>query len=648
VALWAIGLSQTHVPAVQLYGLMSSLPLIYYAGIALLLVSAVIELRRADLSEWRLAAHAVTLAVMLFATAPVVYDAGRYAWLYKTIGVVQYLSAHGQTNDQIDIYQNWPGFFAVAAWFTKLAGVGSPLAYAKWAQVIFELAALPLLYLIYDSFALPIRQRWVAMLLYLPANWIGQDYFSPQAFGTVLSLGIMALAIRWLYTPGPPRGWPIRGWRPSWRGHGSHGHRSRGHLDRHDDASGEVPSQADPRPSKHRLRWWSFPREHDRAWSIAVCCLITAIFFVLSITHQLSPYMIAVQLGALALFKLLRPRWLPLVLAAVAIGYLLPRFAFVNSRFGLLDSLGSFFNNVKPPSQSTTIPAHSAVVIAHCDELLSLGIWCLALLGAFLRARAKQPVLALLLTAFSPIVLLALVAYGNEGVLRVYLFSLPYSAALAASALAPAPAVILARTKTYRARVRQRLRGQGSLRIFVALAIVVGLFFPSFFGDDLYNVMPASEVSTLATFQQNAQPGTIFLAADNGPLFDTSNYNLYTGHTIFGSSGGVTPSELNSHVATSVLNIALSQTSRTRPVYVIIAPSMINYNRAFSQVPPDAFTMLEKSLAATPPWEKVLSKDGTVIYELPAYTQPVYQSQSPSLQPGVQRADRSKRRKKRK
>lgn len=127
------------------------------------------------------------------------YPQGRYSWLYKTIGVVQYINHYGHLNRHIDIYQNWPGFFALAAWFGKVAGVSTPLDYAKWAQVVFELAALPLLYLAYAALSLSVWQRWMALLLYAASNWIGQDYYSPQAVGTVISLGIMALALRWLY-----------------------------------------------------------------------------------------------------------------------------------------------------------------------------------------------------------------------------------------------------------------------------------------------------------------------------------------------------------------------------------------------------------------------------------------------------------------
>jgi hypothetical protein len=356
-------------------------------------------------------------------------------------------------------------------------------------------------------------------------------------------------------------------------------------------------------------------------------------------THQLSPYMVAVQLGALALARLLRPRWLPIALGVIAIGYLIPRFSFVNSHFGLLSSLGAFLTNVKPPSQSTTPPAPATAIIAHCSELVSVGMWCLALAGAWLRRRAGQPVLALLLLAFSPFALLALLAYGNEGVLRVYLFSLPWSAALAANALTLSPAVIRARTRAHGAEEKVRNPGPGTMRIAIALSLVLALFFPAFFGDDSFNVMPASEVTALTSFQGNSQPGMIYAALSNAPFHDTENYNrILTIESIFGRNSLLGRRPIKPDIATTILKLALDQTSRDRPVYIVIAPSMLSYNRAFSVVPPNAFAMLEKSLADTPPWTLILQKAGTVIYELPPNTLPVFKSSNPALRPKPQKA----------
>ena len=118
----------------------------------------------------------------------------------------------------------------------------------------------------------------------------------------------------------------------------------------------------------------------------------------------------------------------------------MPHFGFVNSRFGLLNSVGQFFSNASPPAFKSGGLSAAQRLIGRSQEVLSVSMWCLAIAGAWLRRRSGRPVLALLLLAFSPFLMLAILAYGQEGVLRVYLFSLPWTAALAALALAPFPA----------------------------------------------------------------------------------------------------------------------------------------------------------------------------------------------------------------
>ena len=66
-----------------------------------------------------MALHAVAMVVLLYTIAPLVYPESRYPWFYKTVGVVQYVDAHGQLNRSIDIYQILVGFFAAAAGSTK-------------------------------------------------------------------------------------------------------------------------------------------------------------------------------------------------------------------------------------------------------------------------------------------------------------------------------------------------------------------------------------------------------------------------------------------------------------------------------------------------------------------------------------------------
>ncbi len=123
VALWAWGVDHTNTGRLGGLGLLSVLPVPFYAGLLIVVVSAVCWLAKASPSPARLTIHTIVLAVMLYGTAPLVYDEPRYAWLYKHVGVVQYIAVHGQLATKIDIYQNWPGFFALAGWFDRVAGL---------------------------------------------------------------------------------------------------------------------------------------------------------------------------------------------------------------------------------------------------------------------------------------------------------------------------------------------------------------------------------------------------------------------------------------------------------------------------------------------------------------------------------------------
>ena len=569
LALWIAGIRQTHVTEPGPYGLPADLPLVFYAGIALLIVSATAELARRRLSRWRMPVHAAALVTMLYGAAPLVYSQGRYAWLYKTTGVVQYINATGQLNRHIDIYQNWPGFFAAAAWFDQVAGVSSPLAYAKWAQLVFELAALPLLYLCYRALPLTKRQCWIALLLYAGSNWIGQDYLSPQALATLFVLAIMAIAIRWL----------------------------------------NVKNSAACRSAT----WIAQP-------SMAACGMLISLYFVLTFTHELSPYILAVQLGALAVARLLRPRWLPPLLAAIAACYLLPRFSFVNSHYGLLKSIGNFFGNATTPRHDGR-PAGSERLIDLCVRALSFFMYSLAAIGAWLRRRSGRTVWTLLVLAVAPIAVLGFQSYGQEAIFRVYLFSLPWVAALAASALAPAHALPARGARRSGAR-RGRARGYRPVRGVVlrtapALLTAVALFLPAFYGNDSFNVMTGSEVSALAAFFQKAPPGPIFSAIENAPLADTDRYYLFPYLDIFGIYGLIRVKAVPANIADLIVNSSLTYTNGTEPVYVVVTSSMTAYASEYGVVAPGSFTALLLALSRSPAWRLVVNQPGAVVYELP-------------------------------
>ena len=597
---WAIGVAQTSTTTIGSYGLPANLSAFFYAGLLLLIVSAGVELAQAELSNLRLGLHAGVLVLMLYGTGAIIYAEPRYAWFYKTMGVIQYVKVNGHLTPGIDIYQTWSGFFGLAAWFDRVSGVHTPLDYGKWAQLVFELAALPLLFSIYRSLGLTSRQRWLGVLLYSAGNWIGQDYLSPQALATVLSLGIMAFVLRWMSTPDSVVAPAQAAVEENRLGHGQRsrtGHRRA----RHDGGilgNSQVPQLT----------------------------VLLVLVFVLAFTHEISPYMVIIELSVLAVLKQIRPRWIPLAVAAITVGFLLPNFSYVNSQYGLLSSLGDFFGNVLPPSASSGIPAPlSERVISDSASLLSGIIWLLAMAGSWLMRRSRRRAIALVLLTFSPILVLVGGAYGNEGILRVYLFSLPWAAALAATALTPfrprdlIPARFLDKAGSLRGRPLGPGRfALGTLVPPLALAAAVALFLPAFYGYDKMNVMPVSQVTTTTAFLKSAQPGMLLCLEDNSSIADTANYDKWPIGRIFDTNGGVIPPQnpAKIDIAADLARTVVNYTDGLSPGYVMITPSMEANVAAYGYFPTDYETMLIKSLNASKYWKPIVNDDGTMIYEI--------------------------------
>jgi hypothetical protein len=333
--------------------------------------------------------------------------------------------------------------------------------------------------------------------------------------------------------------------------------------------------------------------------------------------------MLIIQLSVLALLKQIRPRWIPLAVAAIVIGFLLPNFSYVNSTYGLLSSIGNFFGNVLPPSASSGVPEPpSERVISDAAALLAGMMWLLAMAGGWLMRRSRRRAIALLLLAFSPVLVLLAGAYGGEGILRVYLFSLPWAAALAATALVPfrplelIPARLRARIALFSPRDRRGRFDMGTLVPPLALAAAAALFLPAFYGNDSMNVMPASEVATTTAFLETAKPGMILCLLNNASISDTGKYDQWPVGEIFGSLGAIPGNPAKINIADDLARTVVNHTNGIAPGYVMITPSMEANIVDYGYFPANYETMLKKSMNASKYWKPIFSDDGTVIYEI--------------------------------
>lgn len=142
------------------------------------------------------AAVAVGAAIIVSrVTTVVATEVPLYDWTYKHLAVVDYILVNGRiAPDGTDIYAQWSAFFVMFAWFSDVTGI-APITIAHvFAPVIHVLIALA----VYCAARVLGRSRRTALTAAFLAevfNWVGQDYFSPQAWSLTLAFGMIVLLL---------------------------------------------------------------------------------------------------------------------------------------------------------------------------------------------------------------------------------------------------------------------------------------------------------------------------------------------------------------------------------------------------------------------------------------------------------------------
>jgi hypothetical protein len=398
LVLWLVALQGVRIDAINDWGLLSALPVTFFVAVGLLLVSIAFALTDEELSPLRLGLHAVALVFVLQGTIALLFPEPNYPWVYKHVGVVGYINLHGAVNPTVDIYQNWPGFFAVAAFFTKIAGVGSPLAFAKWAPVYFNLFFCLELAFVLRALPLTRRTRWLAVFLFIAANWVGQDYFAPQALAFGLSLAVFGIVLKWLRVDRQPA--LVR---------------AAGRLARRMLRAPEKVRADAPGDELSQLSGWALP---------LVLGSMMTMFAVVVFSHQLSPFLVLFGIALLAAAGMVRPRWVVVALGAIVFGYLALHLTYLRSEGHLAGSpfnpreligaLSNPFDNAHSAGFSSANPMPGRSITALASPVLILGLWALAAVGAVRRVRNGLPALLLVLLAASPAFLVVGQNYGGE------------------------------------------------------------------------------------------------------------------------------------------------------------------------------------------------------------------------------------------
>ena len=475
---WVYGVSRLREPGTGSYGLLANSNVWFVLGLVVLLIGLVLELRRGKPRTWLLGLQLVGVIVAIHSTVAIIYGAPEYAWVYKHIGVIAAFARYGHVTDPTNIYQQWPALFAAVAALSTLGHV-APLSFAAWAPLAFELADALLLLAIFRVLTRDRRVAYLAVVLYEGVvSWVGQDYLSPQAFAYLLWLGTVLIILRWLRRPAPAA-----------------------------EPAGRLARLRAP-----LLAGLEAPPETTRKMRAVAVALVVVIYFVIVAAHQLTPYVGLAGIGALTVLDLLRPRWLLLLLAAIAGAYLAPHYSLISTDFGGLFSGGNPIANASGVRGAYN--AGPEAVTAEIVRGLAGAMWLLTLAAIARRRRSLGRIAIPAALAFSPFVILGAQSYGGEAIYRVYLFSAPWCALLIAGALCEL-------------RFPHRLPLRWPLVAAVGLAaLFAGL--QGLYGPVSVNAFTPAEVTASRWLYSNIPHGSlIVLPVGNFPVLETADYNDY-------------------------------------------------------------------------------------------------------------------------
>ncbi len=589
--LWLAALQRTQVGQLGEWGLIPAFPVIWYIAVAIVVALTVAELVSGRVSDMRMTAYIAALVVFLAASPAAVEAVPRLPWVYKHVAVTSYIGSHGHVDTAIDIYQRWPGFFALSAQLDAIVGKDGPLSYAAWAEPVFALANAAFVALIARSISRNGRWYWTAALLFTLENWVAATYYSPQAFAFTLFLAICLVVVSAL------RGQPRR-------------------LGLVLERSLSRISMASP--SSHpnaEVPWESSPPRH-RAVAIAGV-LVT--FAVVVASHQLTPYLAIVDLLPLFLLGYLRPVWVVLMMAVITGLYLLPNLHFVAQHYGLFSSFDPAANATYTPTYGTK---SAASIWQERGWLVLSGLtWLFALIGLLRRLRCGDSRWPLLIAwlSFAPALSLAVQSYGGEGRLRALLFTAPFAAMAGAWMLWPEQLEQLEqpeRPERAVPQVRLLMPARRSVACGVVVVVLAAIFVPTYFQPEADDQTSASDVAASTWLDGRVASGdAVISAAPTFPALIGPHYNLIVSSTA--SLSGYKQYYPHDMTAQDAVEIARSvERGSGHHAFFVFSTPESRYDYRHGYFTPGELIGLEHQMERDPRFTEIYDVNTTQIFEL--------------------------------
>ncbi len=572
--LWGVSLPFFDVNPLAMsgFGLLSVAPLPWFIAAAVSAMGYLAFAVRGNARGGALVALHASLVAVLYGTTAVLYDYPRATWTYKHIGVVEYLlSGHG-VDRSIDIYHNWPGFFLISAATAKLTGI-SPMTQARFAEPLCGLLIGVAVFYAVGGLTRSRRLRWGATALFTIANWIGQGYFAPQALATLLQLVFFGALLRSDVLDVEPRRW-VR-----WLLHRLHLRDMRAHV----------------------------PRSHR----VPPILIALAAFGLLVTTHQLTPVATLMQVGVLVMLYRVRRWWFLGLLAVLEVGWI----AFAWEYTSLHYSVFTFDveRSVRMPSASG-VPSLTGMTIAQWGGPVMYGMVAMLSLGGLVnRLRRGLVPLACIALAGAPAAIFLANSYGSEALLRVYLYSLPWLALIAAmflvgdersmgdvQAKAPPP---------------PRLQRWRSIRAVVVAGLLIPVTLTANFWMERSYILHKPDID-VATYSETKTPQDSFVLMVNSsyPSRLTANYPP---HMITdGADAPALTTYLRPNATAEEVLLAAQRAFHEydwRPGYLVFSPAQKAYAQMWGWLTPTEYDRAMALVRASKDYKVVFQEDGAML-----------------------------------
>ncbi|MCR2827315.1 hypothetical protein [Microbacterium sp. zg.Y909] len=545
---WAVALPGLRDAPWNLFGLLAASGPLFPVSIVLATVAFCLAIA---LRTHRTAGAAlVSTVLMMRLPTAVSTDAPLYSWTYKHFGPTDYIQRFGVVDVDVDIYHNWPGAFSFIAWLNTVTGVET-ISVAQWFTVGSQLAVTAAVFFLARTYGMGTPTALVAAFGAHTANWVAQDYLSPQAIGFALAIVVMALLL----------------------------------------ASGTTKAAA----------WVAVP-----------------IFAAIVVTHQLTPYWLLAALFVLTLLGRVKPKYIFLVFAAIAIGYMLLHLN-VLSQFGRLLNFDFLSNILTPSARNETLgnPSLGQVVSSWSARAVTLLLWVSAGIVTVVRLVRRRDqwrdALVPAVVAFSPGLILVAQGYGGEALFRVFLYSIPGCMLILAPGL----------TRMLRGEAaRARRTAQAGAAVIASIAGLLSM--QAYYGGWFANLVTPESVRLTTDILQNEDPATLTIGVAPGAPgrlvaeyvdFVQANQQFDSGIDMWLTSW---PGWENEQFADPrrVTRLTDSLVWEQRPALVVITQQMRDYSTYYGTLPDGALGRFENILEDDPRWELAHESDETLVYRL--------------------------------